>query len=191
MTSDNLTFTSNHIICDYNRFLRWWIRFEGLFCRLCFRGRYSNHMCVSGRGSVTSYIWPMTSSVWPLFDLWPVITGSNIDLGPNTKPPIASIRREQSAGLFREALRRFVWKRQGGGVTPPCPTEDGETPYPGGIFPNSVTRVVPGLSGRSCQPIRDETHSVTSLLAQQHGARQAIAAVGVMMRWLTTWSETR
>ena len=36
----NLTFTSNHIICDYNRFLRWWIRFEGLFCCLCFRGRY-------------------------------------------------------------------------------------------------------------------------------------------------------
>ena len=57
---------------------------------------------------------------------------------------------------------------------------------PGRIFPNSVTRVVPGLSGRSCQPIRDETPSVTSLLAQQHGARQAIAAVGVMMRWLTT-----
>ena len=62
---------------------------------------------------------------------------------------------------------------------------------PARIFPNSVTRVVPGLSGRSCQPIRDETPSVTSLLAQQHGARQAIAAVGVMMRWLTTWSETR
>ena len=59
-------------------------------------------------------------------------------------------------------------------------------PQPGRIFPNSVTRVVPGLSGRSCQPIRDETPSVTSLLAQQHGARQAIAAVGVMMRWLTT-----
>ena len=38
---------------------------------------------------------------------------------------------------------------------------------PGSIFPNSVTRVVPGLSGRSCQPIRDETPSVTSLLAQQ------------------------
>ena len=29
-------------------------------------------------------------------------------------PPIASTRREQSAGPFREALRRFVWKRQGG-----------------------------------------------------------------------------
>ena len=38
VTSDNLTFTSNRIICDYNRFLRWWIRFEGFFCRLCFRG---------------------------------------------------------------------------------------------------------------------------------------------------------
>ena len=61
----------------------------------------------------------------------------------------------------------------------------GPSGAPGSIFPNSVTRVVPGLSGRSCQPIRDETPSVTSLLAQQHGARQAIAAVGVMMRWLT------
>ena len=49
------------------------------------------------------------------FDLWPAITGSNIDLGPKIIPPIASTRREQSAGLFREALRRFVWKRQGGG----------------------------------------------------------------------------
>ena len=46
--------------------------------------------------------------------LWPVITGSNIDLGPKVIPPITSTRREQSAGLFREALRRFVWKRQGG-----------------------------------------------------------------------------
>ena len=36
-------------------------------------------------------------------------------------PPIASTRREQSAGLFREALRRFVWKRQGGGVAPTPP----------------------------------------------------------------------
>ena len=47
VTSDNLTFTSNHIICDYNRFLRWWIRFEGW-------SRYTNNMCLSGRGSVTS-----------------------------------------------------------------------------------------------------------------------------------------
>ena len=62
----------------------------------------------------------------------------------------------------------------------------GTVSSPGRMFPNSVTRVVPGLSGRSCQPIRDETPSVTSLLAQQNGARQAIAAVGVMMRWLTT-----
>ena len=45
-------------------------------------------------------------------------------------------------------------------------------------FCGSITRVVPGLSGRSCQPIKDETPSVTSLLAQQHRARQAIAAVG-------------
>ena len=53
------------------------------------------------------------------FDLWPVITGSNIDLGPKIIPPIASTRREQSAGLFREALRRLVWKRQGGSHPPP------------------------------------------------------------------------
>ena len=43
---------------------------------------------------------------------------------------------------------------------------------PGGIFPNSITWVVPDLSGRRCQLIRDETPSVTSLLAQQHGVRQ-------------------
>ena len=53
------------------------------------------------------------------FDLWHAITGSNIDLGPKIIPPIASTRREQSAGLFREALRRFVWKRQGGRTNPP------------------------------------------------------------------------
>ena len=54
------------------------------------------------------------------FDLWPAITGSNIDLVPKIIPPIASTRRAQSAGLFREALRRFVWKRQGGvAPTPP------------------------------------------------------------------------
>ena len=41
-------------------------------------------------------------------------------------PPIASTRREQSAGLFREALRRFVWKRQGGGRTNPPPPYTGE-----------------------------------------------------------------
>ena len=42
--------------------------------------------------------------------------------------------------------------------------------WAGRIFPNSITRVVPGLSSGRCQPIRDETPSVTSLLAQQHGA---------------------
>ena len=47
VTSVNLTFTLNHRICDYNRFLRWWIRFERFFYRLCFRGRYTNHMCMS------------------------------------------------------------------------------------------------------------------------------------------------
>ena len=56
------------------------------------------------------------------FDLWPAITGSNIDLGPKIIPPIASTRREQSAGIFREALRRFVWKRQGGVAPTPPPT---------------------------------------------------------------------
>ena len=44
---------------------------------------------------------------------------SNINLGPKIIPPIASTRRAQSAGLFREALRRFVWKRQGGRTPPP------------------------------------------------------------------------
>ena len=49
------------------------------------------------------------------FDLWPAITGSNIDLGPKIIPPLARTRRAQSAGLFREALWRFFWKSQGGG----------------------------------------------------------------------------
>ena len=65
------------------------------------------------------------------FDFWPAITGSNIDLGPKIIPPIVSTRREKSAGLFREALRCFVWKRQGRGSHQPSPTEGGETPYPG------------------------------------------------------------
>ena len=47
------------------------------------------------------------------FDLL-YLTGSNIDSGPKITLLIASIRREQSACLFREALRRFVWKLQGG-----------------------------------------------------------------------------
>ena len=47
--------------------------------------------------------------------------------------PIASTRREQSAGLFREALRRFVWKRQGGGgrTNPPYTGEGGKTRFTG------------------------------------------------------------
>ena len=53
------------------------------------------------------------------FDLWPAITGLNIELEPKIIPPIASTRRVQSTGLFRIALRRFVWKRQGGGRTNP------------------------------------------------------------------------
>ena len=67
------------------------------------------------------------------FDLWPAITGSNIDIRPKTMPPIASTRRAQSAGLFREALRRFVWKRQGGSHQPPSPYtgEGGKTPFTG------------------------------------------------------------
>ena len=43
-----------------------------------------------------------------------------MDLGPKI---IASTRRAQSTGLFREALRRFVWKRQGGGVAPTTPAK--------------------------------------------------------------------
>ena len=56
-------------------------------------------------------------------DLWPAITGSNIDLGPKIILPTASTRRAQSAGLFREVLRRFVWKRQGGLPPPPTPAK--------------------------------------------------------------------
>ena len=67
------------------------------------------------------------------FDLWPAITGSNI-VPPKIIPPIASTRRAQSAGLFREALRRFVWKRRGGShqpTPPPYTGEGGKTPFTG------------------------------------------------------------
>ena len=72
--------------------------------------------------AIDSWIWKIME--FAKIDLWPAITGSNIDLGPKIIPPIVSTRREQSAGLFREALRRFVWKRQGGGGShqPPPPT---------------------------------------------------------------------
>ena len=53
-TTSRVIFLSHLVICDYNRFLRGWIRFEGFFCRLCVHGRYTNHMCVSGHGSVAS-----------------------------------------------------------------------------------------------------------------------------------------
>ena len=49
------------------------------------------------------------------FELWPVIIGSNIDLGPKIIPPFASTRREQSAGLLTRA-----WPG-GGRLTPPLP----------------------------------------------------------------------
>ena len=71
-----------------------------------------------------------TSRNFRKFDLWPAITGSNINLGPKIIPPIASTRRAQSAGLFCEALRRFVWKRQGG-VAPPYTGEGGKTRFTG------------------------------------------------------------
>ena len=99
--------------------------------------------------------------------------------------PVVSFSRTQ----YRISLCRFFARgayRQEGPTGQRGLLASGGGFGPGGIFPNSVTRVVPGLSGRSCQPIKDETPFVTSLLAQQHGARQAIAAVGVMVRWLTT-----
>ena len=87
--------------------------------------RYDQKFCIWTRETKKS--WNFLK-----FDLWPVITGSNIDLGPKITPPIASTRWAQSAGLFREALRRFVWKRQGG-RTPPPPYngEGGKTPFTG------------------------------------------------------------
>ena len=70
------------------------------------------------------------SEKWKFY-IWLAITGSNIYLGPKIISPIASTRREQAAGPFREALRRFVWKRQGGSHQPPSSLgEGGETPYP-------------------------------------------------------------
>ena len=93
--------------------------------------------------SIVLEIWAReTKKSWNFrkFDLRPVITGSNIDLGPKIIPPIASTRREQSAGLFREALRRFVWKRQGGGVAPlpPYTGEGGKTVYGRGLKRMSI-----------------------------------------------------
>ena len=57
------------------------------------------------------------TSISPNIDLWPVITTSNVDLESQNLPPIASTRREQSIGLFCEAL-----KRQGVASTPPLPS---------------------------------------------------------------------
>ena len=44
---------------------------------------------------------------------------------------MAITRREQSAGLFREALRRFVWKRQGGSHPLHRAGEGGKTRFTG------------------------------------------------------------
>ena len=79
--------------------------------------------------SIILEIWTReTKKSWNfrIFDLWPVITGSNIDLGSKITSPIASTRREQSAVFFREALRRFVWKRQVVAPTPPSPLTPGK-----------------------------------------------------------------
>ena len=59
------------------------------------------------------------SSISPKINFWPAITTSNDDLGSKNIPPIAITRWEQSIGLFREALRRLVSKRQGGHIDPP------------------------------------------------------------------------
>ena len=91
--------------------------------------------------SIVLEIWTRkTKKSWNFrkFDLWPVITGSNMDLGPKIIPPIVSTRREQSAGLFREALPRFVWKRQGGGSHPPTPAK---------VAKHGLWARVKGLSG--------------------------------------------
>ena len=68
------------------------------------------------------------------FDLWPAITESNIDLGPIIIPPIARLVYSARAicwFFFREALRRFVWKRQGGSHPPPYTGEGGKTRFTG------------------------------------------------------------
>ena len=65
------------------------------------------------------------------FDLLPSIPGSNAGIGPKIIPPIASAQREQAAGLFREALRRFISKRQGGRTNQTRLGESGKTRNPG------------------------------------------------------------
>ena len=64
MTSIDLTFSLNHEFPVSNRFARWWIRIERFFWHLCYHDRCTNQIWVSGRGFVTSQIWPMTSSRW-------------------------------------------------------------------------------------------------------------------------------
>ena len=75
--------------------------------------------------------WTCKSEILPIFgklDLWPLMTGSIFDLGSKNAGPFASTRRGQSAGLFRLALRRMLWKREGEGCANPhpCAIEDGE-----------------------------------------------------------------
>ena len=65
------------------------------------------------------------------FDLWPAITGSNIHLGAKIIQPIASTRREQSSGFSAKLYDSSFGNAKGGRTPPPCPTEGGETPYPG------------------------------------------------------------
>ena len=68
------------------------------------------------------------------FDLWPDLTRSNIDLGPQTICAIARSCRGASTGLFCEALRPSGADHQGGGSyqpPPPWPSALWEMPWPG------------------------------------------------------------
>ena len=69
----------------------------------------------------------MDSQSWKIIEfpkIWPLTCHNWVKCWPRTKNNTTN--REYSAraiaGLFSEALRRFVWKRQGGRTNPPTPT---------------------------------------------------------------------
>ena len=55
------------------------------------------------------------------FDIWPLISGSYVDLGPNNSQPIASTRRDQSAGFFPLSYTTLSFETHEGRIDPPPP----------------------------------------------------------------------
>ena len=75
--------------------------------------------------SIVFEIWTrQTKNSWNFrkFDIWPVITGSNIDLGPNIISPIASTRRANLL-VFSAKLYDVRLETSRGGGRPPTPAK--------------------------------------------------------------------